>query len=328
MPEISIIVPVYNAEKYLGHCIESILAQTFTDFELLLINDGSSDSSGLICDEYARKDQRVKVYHKKNGGVSTARNLGLEKSRGKYITFSDSDDFLFNTAFQTYIDAFSKDSNIDVVKTGYYQEYANGNPPQKFSSTRDVILEKRSDFLSFLMFDKSNYNGFLWNECLRKEIVDKHRFDESINWCEDHIFSYSCFYDARKIYISKSLAYRYQIRSNKSLSNTSDAFVMLRAMELLYRTRKDLLYVEDTELISKLNKSLWGGYGDVLRLILKSDYSYTDRLLLKRMAPHKDVLEKKSLYMLFFHMPLWAGEKLLIIRQIFSNIKSKLLRCL
>ncbi len=324
MPEISIIVPVYNAEKYLRHCIESILAQTFTDFELLLINDGSSDSSELICDEYARIDKRVKVYHKKNGGVSTARNLGLEKSRGKYITFSDSDDLLVNTAFQTYIDAFSNDCNIDVVKTGYYQEPANGNPPQQFSSKHDVILDNKSDFLSFLMFDESNYNGFLWNECLRKEIVEKHRFDESINWCEDHIFSFTCFYNARKIYISKSITYRYQIRANNSLSKTSDAFVMLRAMDLLYNKRKDLLETEDSELISKLNKSLQSSFGFVLQLILKSDYSYADRLRLKGMAPHKDVLVKAPLYLFFFHMPLWMGEKLLYIRQILSNIKSKL----
>lgn len=94
IPAISVIVPVYNAEKYLRRCVDSILGQTFTDFELLLINDGSTDSSGAICDEYAVKDERVRVFHKPNGGVSSARNLGLDKARGERITFIDSDDYI------------------------------------------------------------------------------------------------------------------------------------------------------------------------------------------------------------------------------------------
>ena len=88
---VSIIVPVYNTEKFLHRCIDSILAQTYTDFELLLIDDGSKDSSGAICDEYAVKDARVRVFHKENGGVSSARNLGLDNAKGEWITFVDSD---------------------------------------------------------------------------------------------------------------------------------------------------------------------------------------------------------------------------------------------
>ena len=91
-PVLSIIVPVYNVEKYLARCIDSILAQTFTDFELILVDDGSTDNSGEICDEYAGKDPRIIVIHKENGGVSSARNHGLDIARGEYITFVDSDD--------------------------------------------------------------------------------------------------------------------------------------------------------------------------------------------------------------------------------------------
>ena len=91
-PKISVIVPVYNVEKYLRRCVDSILTQTFTDFEVLLIDDGSTDGSGKICDEYAKKDKRVRVFHKENGGVSSARNLGLDNVRGRYVTFVDADD--------------------------------------------------------------------------------------------------------------------------------------------------------------------------------------------------------------------------------------------
>lgn len=94
-PKVSVIVPVYNVEKLLQRCIDSILAQTFTDFELLLIDDGSKDKSGEICDEYAAKDSRIRVFHKQNGGVSTARNLGIDKAQGEWIYFVDSDDSNF-----------------------------------------------------------------------------------------------------------------------------------------------------------------------------------------------------------------------------------------
>ena len=92
-PEISIIVPVYNVEKYLKRCIDSILNQSFTDFELILVDDGSTDNSGEIIDEYAIKDERIKVIHKENGGLSSARNVGIEYSKGNYIAFVDSDDW-------------------------------------------------------------------------------------------------------------------------------------------------------------------------------------------------------------------------------------------
>lgn len=94
MPQVSVIVPVYNVERYLPRCIDSILAQTYTDFELLLVDDGSPDGCGRICDEYAKKDRRIRVFHKKNGGQSDARNYGLDHMQGNYVTFVDSDDYV------------------------------------------------------------------------------------------------------------------------------------------------------------------------------------------------------------------------------------------
>ena len=91
---ISVIVPVYNSEKRLHKCIDSILGQTYTNFELLLINDGSTDTSGDICEEFAEKDERIKVFHKKNGGASSARNIGIDNAKGEYICFVDSDDYV------------------------------------------------------------------------------------------------------------------------------------------------------------------------------------------------------------------------------------------
>ncbi|MBR5282460.1 MAG: glycosyltransferase [Alistipes sp.] len=112
---ISVIVPVYNTEKFLDECIQSILAQTFTDFELLLIDDGSMDSSGVICDKYAADDSRVKVFHKENGGVTSARRLGVEQSKGDFVLFVDSDDTITNTALHSLTIAI--DDNVDIILT-------------------------------------------------------------------------------------------------------------------------------------------------------------------------------------------------------------------
>ena len=98
MPKVSVIVPVYKAEKYLRQCIESILAQTFTDWECILVDDGSPDHSGAICDEYAQKDARSRVIHKENGGVSSARKVGLDNVKGDWSTFLDADDFIYKNA--------------------------------------------------------------------------------------------------------------------------------------------------------------------------------------------------------------------------------------
>ena len=102
-PKISVIVPVYNAEKSLCRCIDSILTQTYQDFELLLIDDGSKDSSGAICDSYVAKDSRIKVFHKPNGGVSSARNLGIDNAQGEWLTFVDADDYLSYDAYELIV---------------------------------------------------------------------------------------------------------------------------------------------------------------------------------------------------------------------------------
>ena len=117
-PKISVIVPVYKVEKDLHRCVDSILAKTFTDFELLLINDVSPDNCAAICDEYALKDSRVRVFHKENGGVSSARNIGLEKARGEWIAFCDSDDYVTPNWLESFEIAINK--KLDFAVQGRY----------------------------------------------------------------------------------------------------------------------------------------------------------------------------------------------------------------
>ena len=143
MPKVSVIVPVYNTEKYLPRCIESILAQTFTDFELILVNDGSTDKSGKICDEYAKKDSRIVVIHKENGGVSSARNKGIEISQGELISFIDADDWI--------TPLYLSDLITDIT-----------------SSFTDIVLHGRINVLSSnekIIIKPNNYTYSITNDC-------------------------------------------------------------------------------------------------------------------------------------------------------------------
>ena len=114
---VSCIIPVYNTEKYLPRCIESVLAQTFVDWEMLLIDDGSTDASGSICDEYAAKDERIRVFHKENGGISSARNVGLNYAQGEWIFFVDSDDSLPKTSLESLL---SRSSDANIIAGGFF----------------------------------------------------------------------------------------------------------------------------------------------------------------------------------------------------------------
>lgn len=123
---ISVIVPVYNAEKYLHQCVNSVLDQTFTDFELLLIDDGSTDSSGVICDKYATEDNRIRVFHKENGGVSSARNLGLDNAKGEYLIFLDADDYWCDLTALEQMHNIAVKNDVDIVRGEYKAVNENG----------------------------------------------------------------------------------------------------------------------------------------------------------------------------------------------------------
>ena len=121
MSKVSIIVPVYKAEQYLHRCVDSILSQSFTDWELILVDDGSPDRSGAICDEYAQKDARIRAIHKENGGVSSARNVALGRMTGKWLTFVDSDDCLYPNALQRWGEV-AEQNNLDLIQCHFNRE--------------------------------------------------------------------------------------------------------------------------------------------------------------------------------------------------------------
>ncbi|MEN6316050.1 MAG: glycosyltransferase [Clostridiaceae bacterium] len=191
-PMISIIVPVYKAETYLYRCIDSILSQTFTSFELILIDDGSPDLCGTICDEYARKDSRVKVIHKENGGVSKARNTGIEAAIGKYIGFVDSDDYVEPTMYEKLYNSIMT-YNTDLAMCSY-TSVINGNKIDVFHNlcNNEYLDREYIENVVFTNIILCNTPGYfsLWNKLFKSEIIKKNniRLDIEMFFGEDLLF--------------------------------------------------------------------------------------------------------------------------------------------
>lgn len=183
---ISVIVPVYNVEKYLHRCIDSILAQTYSDFELLLIDDGSKDSSGEICDEYTQKDTRVRVFHKENGGVSSARNMGLENAKGEYVTFCDSDDYVGEDWLDSYREVMH--ANVDLAIQGYYIIDKEKKIKKKLSQSIGYAVEEKRKLIATLM--SQGVYGYLWVKLFKRQIIEDNHisFDTNSTFREDEQF--------------------------------------------------------------------------------------------------------------------------------------------
>ncbi|MCH3993389.1 MAG: glycosyltransferase family 2 protein [Prevotella sp.] len=201
-PTISIIIPVYNTEKYLRHCLDSVLAQTYKDFECILVDDGSTDDSGKICDEYMFKDERLKVFHKKNGGASSARNVGLDNAEGKYITFCDADDYVESNWLSVFM---SNIKDYDIVISS-------------ISQNQDSIITKRifpynihEIDLTWAILRLEGAPGFLWNKCFKNDIIRKNhlRFNENYKIWEDEEFVSHYFMYAKCATMTSEVTYNY-----------------------------------------------------------------------------------------------------------------------
>lgn len=195
MSKVSIIIPVFKVEKYLNRCLDSIINQTFSDFEIILIDDCSPDKSGKICDEYLNKDSRIKVIHcKQNGGLSVARNIGLEICNGEYIAFVDSDDYIESCYLENLIKHL-EESNADIVQCGFC-EVVNGEKKvllnNKKSQCEIYTKEQAFNFL-FGDGDCNKLNFIVWNKLFKKSIVNDIRFEEGMR-------------NEDVVYVSKSIA--------------------------------------------------------------------------------------------------------------------------
>ena len=204
MPKISIIVPVYNSEEHLQHCVDSILAQTFKNFEILLIDDGSKDRSGPICDKYAENDERVRVFHKENGGVSSARNWGLDNARGEWIAFVDSDDYIAPDLCETLLGDIDEDFIV-----GSFAVLGNADDKhilkdQYFSE--EQLTQAINEYLSNIHFTT------VWGKLFKRSIIEqeKLRFHINIDSTEDTLFTYAYLLNVSSITMKSNIVYFYR----------------------------------------------------------------------------------------------------------------------
>ncbi len=232
-PAVSVIVPVYNAEKTLRQCAESVRCQSFTDWELLLVDDGSTDASGSICDEYQLLDSRVKVFHKPNGGVSSARNLALDNASGRWVTFLDSDDVMLPSGLDLHGD------DADMIIYSWTESYSDGHI---CSHGYDDLLLTGEDLRNFIQ-DHFQYMEMktVWGKLFRRSFVDGMRFDEKIHLGEDYLFMLQYMHKVRLCRLSSNMLYKYSqygvpFWSRYCLSVSDAIYVMKR----LYEAYKEL----------------------------------------------------------------------------------------
>lgn len=209
---ISIIVPIYNVEKYLNRCIDSIINQTYKNLEIILVDDGSTDNSGKICDKYAEKDKRIKVIHKKNGGLSDARNSGIEVEKGKKISFIDSDDFVEKTFIENLY-KWMKQYDVDISCCDsdiFFDDKSNFYNSENYKNISKVY--EKFDALKY-----SNIQGYFgiaaWNKLYKSELFKDVRYPIG-KICEDWRTTYKLIEKSKKLYYNSTPLYHYRQRKN------------------------------------------------------------------------------------------------------------------
>ena len=208
---ISIIVPIYNTERYLHRCIDSILAQTFTDFELILVDDGSTDDCPRICDEYARRDSRVKVIHKQNEGVAAARKTGFEATRGEYIGWVDSDDWIEPKMYQILFSVVCTE-NVELVNCGHFREFMNGKTDRCSVDAEKITTDNMNDYLFYV--------SVYWNKLAKRSLYyvnNELDFPVGISRCEDLYVTFRLYHFAVNSVCVRDCLYHY-VEREESIS--------------------------------------------------------------------------------------------------------------
>lgn len=298
---ISIIVPVYNVEDYLKECLNSIINQTYKNLEILLIDDGSSDKSGEICDEYAKNDSRIKVFHKQNGGQSSARNLGLDKSKGDFISFVDSDDVLGENFIQKLYDMASKfQTKMSMISFQAFSQnrlntdIAQANSSEKILSSKELLKAICTAYLSF-------------SPCIflyKRDIFDDLRFPEGRIY-EDIFISFDVIHKAQNIAYSDAKHYFYRIREGSTVHSFSQKNLI--AVDSVQRFT-NLIKQNYKELTNEANYALCSSMFDTSIGILRSKSSE----FYPKIYEFSNLIKKK-LFSVFMVKTKYFKKKILII---------------
>ena len=234
---ISVIVPVYNASRYLRRCVESIINQTYQQLEIILIDDGSTDESSSICYEYANKDKRVTVIHKENGGVSSARNKGMDKAKGHYLTFVDSDDCIHPRFCELMLNCIGQSDIAEChFLTILTEERIDYNQIESCAQYRIPAQDRKLSLLQ-------NGGGRVWGCLFKTEMIKKLRFDNELKYCEDTVFTYDALNISNEVVQIQAALYYYTIHDQSAMSQIAKDGIddIVRAEKMLYEKEKRLV---------------------------------------------------------------------------------------
>ena len=268
MKKVSVIIPVYNVEKYIDKCMESVLNQTYSNLEIILVDDGSPDNSGKMCDEYAVKDNRVKVIHKENGGLSSARNMALDIATGEYVAFIDSDDFVETTMIEKVVSKI-EETNADVCMFSHFTYNGERSIPFVLPLKQDVYNEEeiKNTILPMLIGQKETesdfLHGFVWRHFFRRSSIGEQRFkSEREYYAEDIVFDLEFYIRAKKMcVVNESLIhYRYveSSLSNRYRKNLFDKFALLLEFKQSFVLDNDIKDCERRILRSAFRSAIGG----------------------------------------------------------------------
>ena len=238
---ISVIIPVYKVEKYLDRCVESVVNQTYKNLEIILVDDGSPDNCPKMCDEWAKKDNRIKVIHKENGGLSDARNAGMDIATGEYIGFVDSDDYIDTTMYEKLITKLLE-TNSDVAMCDYFEEKTNGE-----RNGSGLILENltgKNIRGKMLLSTKDRIGEPVWKFLYKKEIVIKFEYGM---WYEDVLFQLQALKPTLKLAVVQEPLYHYIVQRDGSITNTYGEKQLQKRIEFLKRLSEILEDLKDEE---------------------------------------------------------------------------------
>lgn len=311
-PLISIIIPVYKAEAYLSKCLDSILAQTYTNWEIILIDDESPDNCGKICDEYARRDPRFHVIHQKNKGAGAARNLGIKMSRGEYIMFIDSDDYISPVMCETLLTTALQDQS-DIVICGYTT--VDGSGKQKEETLTNQKTDGRNVVIQYFQ-SPSGCLVSVWNKIYKAALLHTTpliRFPENTVY-EDVFFSYQIIYAASRITILNKVLYYYNTFNSKSIMHSSQNDHVTYFPQYVHEiqswakgTTPDIKNIVDVYLIREFNKWLLFCLASSRKKELSSSIKQVNAEIIHFISniftnPHADARTRKIYLLMKFHL--------------------------
>lgn len=332
----SVIVPIYNTEPYLRKCVDSILGQTYQDFELILVDNGSADGCPAICDGYARQDSRVRVIHKEHGALTSSRNAGLAIARGIYACYVDSDDWVENTYMETVTRYAEEFSQPDAILFGSTAEFgARSERMDMFTADGYYSRERlEREILPYMMMDRElpYLRGRVfqapWNKVFKRELLEEHHCrDERISQAEDISFVYECVYFANSAYFCQEALYHYNCMNQSALSSKY-CEALLEQFQWVYDYVKERLGGREPELDAQISllsgylliravlnevkhsAGIWAGAKQIRKNIVKSQ-------MLKE-CPLRGIPFRSRVYLLLLKLQCchlaWLGAKLLLLR--------------